>query len=373
MRVFFFSLCCVALFGASIDDRVTQLEQQLSTIYVENPIGTSGVTTAEASPQLVDDCYHWFFTIDALFFRMAMGGTEFAASSNQLGFRAEMPTFPLKGSEKAMSFQWDWGLRVGLGYQFEYDGWDVCAEFTYFDTNNSASLSAGRRGAIIPQKGYSRILFVTPGFDFDFSHATSAKSSLDFDFLRLDVELGRDFYVSRRLSIRPHFGPTAALFDIEQKVTYSGGEIPDGGLGVNSVHIRDEMELDCVGPRVGFDTDWSIGKEFSVFANAAIGILYGYYDIEHFEKFSANHDNRLKITTSMHRFLPMGEVQAGLAWARYWADCNYHTVVSVGFEAQHWWRVNQLFNINDASTLKWQHYSEDLMLYGIDLRFRIDF
>ena len=131
-----------------MDSRVSQLEKQMSQVRTENPMGTYGANTASARPDLVDG-NGWFFTADVLYWHGKVGGTDYAYSDQD-------PTaqLPIKGRNKDISFDWDWGLRAGVGYRFEHDGWDLSAQYTLFDSNGApmrAEVSMTLRGRYLPK------------------------------------------------------------------------------------------------------------------------------------------------------------------------------------------------------------------------------
>ena len=101
-----------------MDSRVTQLENQMQQVRTETAMGTYGAQTASARAEV--DGYGWFFNFDVLYWHAKVGGTEFAYTDQDP--RAQLP---VKGRTKDIDFEWDWGIRVGLGYNFEHDGWDL--------------------------------------------------------------------------------------------------------------------------------------------------------------------------------------------------------------------------------------------------------
>ena len=107
-----------AFAGMDMDSRVTQLENQMQQVRTETAMGTYGAQTATARPEV--DGRGWFLTLDVLYWHAKVGGTEFAYSDND-----PSANLPIRGRTKDIDFEWDWGVRVGLGYNFAHDGWDA--------------------------------------------------------------------------------------------------------------------------------------------------------------------------------------------------------------------------------------------------------
>lgn len=360
-----------AFAAMDMDSRVSQLENQMQQVRTETAIGTYGAQTATARAEV--DGYGWFFTFDVLYWHSKVGGTEFAYSDQDP--RAQLP---IRGRTKDIDFEWDWGLRVGLGYNFEHDGWDLKGQFTWFDTNGSDSTRAGINSSIVPLRGSSTIVATAANTGNQFLFSASAKSQYDFDYTAIDLEIGRAYFISGKLSFRPHWGLKTAWLDQEQITRYTGGNVDPAnpaalGLEGNTVHIKDDCDFWGLGPRVGLDSKWHLGYGFSIFGNVAGALLFGYFDVEHKERFSQVSDNRIKISANRHAFSPTAQMQLGLRYDKYIHDNKQHIGVGLGFEAQYWWRQNQMLKIDDAQVLKYERYSEDVSMHGLTLDIQWDF
>ena len=352
------------------DSRVSELENQMSQVATQTAMDTFGANTASARPN-VKDGIQWFITFDALFWRTKIGGTEYAYTDQD-----PAATLPVKGRTKHIEFDWDWGIRAGLGYNFDYDQWDVKAQYTWWDTNGSDSTRAGLNSSIIPMRGSSQLIEdPTTGQTEQFLFCTSAKSQYDFSYQAVDLELGRDYYVSSMLSLRPFWGLKTAWMDLEQITRYTGGDTQDGflGLGRNTVHVKEDSDFWGIGPRTGVDTRWYLGEGFSIFGNVALAALFGFFDVDHKEKYSAISTNRIRLHANRHAFSPTIQYQVGLRYASYVLERRYHISIGAAFEGQYWWRQNQMLKIDDAAVLRYERYSEDLAMYGLTLDARWDF
>jgi len=98
---------------------------------------------------------------------------------------------------KNFDFDWDYGFRLGAGYNFAYDQWDAQLYWTWFRTENRDSVSSKSEATVIPE------------FEAGLLSGRNANSaSIHWMILMnmMDWELGRKYWVSRDLSMRPFIG-----------------------------------------------------------------------------------------------------------------------------------------------------------------------
>ena len=354
--------------------RIAELESQMKQVGTMTPEGVFGANTASARPNVEGE--GWFLTFDVLYWRTKIGGTEYAyTDADPIG------KLPVNGKKKHMEFNWDWGLRAGLGYNFDYDGWDFRAQYTWWNSAGSDTTHAGQSNSITPLRGSATVTespqAQTKG---QFAFCTSAKSLFDLDYQTIDLELGRDYYMTDKVSFRPFWGVKTAWIDLEQKTQYTGGapiNVGQGslllGLSGNTVHVKEKSDFWGVGPRTGLNSRWYIGEGFSFFSNLSGAFIWGYFDVEHKEKYSAAQDGRMHLHANRHAFSPTMQLQMGLRYETYLNHDQQHLSLGIGFEGQYWWRQNQALKVDDRATLKYTRYSDDLAFYGITAEIKWDF
>lgn len=120
----------------------------------------------------------------------------------------------------------------------------------------------------------------------------------------------------------------------------------------------------------------------SVLNKFTIGTLYGKFQIQHSEKYSANELSKLKLRNNYHKFSPMTKYMFGLAQKCYFNDDQNHLMIKLAFESQYWWRVNQIIHMTDVFILdssfvnvltKPLHQAFDLGIIGVTFNIRLDF
>lgn len=105
----------------------------------------------------------------------------------------------------------------------------------------------------------------------------------------LDGEIGREFFVSKYLTVRPYMGVRGAWihqrYDVKYQTDLTVNDPEFFGFSLGSVTAT---QTDCaciknnfngVGPRAGFNTDWMLGAGFSFYANLGINLLWGQFDL----------------------------------------------------------------------------------------------
>ena len=342
-----------AFASTDIDSRVTQLENQMQQVRTETAIGTYGAKTASARPDAQEQRFS--ITTDVLYWHAKVGGTDFAYSDdNPIG------TFPTKGRTENVNFNWDWGLRLGVGYDFNHDDWDGRLHYAFFNTNGSDSLGSGLNSTVIPTKADPSIVQSSTSPDSSFRFCASAKSEFKLEYKAVDLDIGRAYFVSKKLSFRPSWGLKTAWIDQKQTTRYTGGTaVGEGqtlGLGNNSVHVKDVCDFWGLGPKAGIDSRWSLGCGLSLFGNLAGSLLYGHFEVDHKQRYTAIEANHIDMTTSRHGFSPAMQMQLGLRYDTEILNNTQHIGIGLGFEANYWWRQNQ--SLTSA---------QDVSLHGVTL------
>lgn len=333
------------------------LDQQMKQVRTMTEADTYGAKTADAT--FAPESNGFSLSVDLLYWYARIGGTDYVYTDDNL-----TSTLPLNGNTQEIDFDWDFGFRIGAGYQFDHDCWDVKAVYTYFESSGDDSTNAGLNSSLIPLKGTS---FIIDGTDDSFTSSTKATSQLNFDYDDVQLDLGRAFFVSRYLSFRPSFGLKGTWIDFTQTSKYSGGN-QAGQPDVNTVTVSDEDDFSGMGIVAGLSSNWYFGKGFSIFGNLASAMVYGNHKITHKEEYSANVDNKIRLFGNMHRWMPSVDYGLGVAYQVSLEDKKQAFEVSLGFEGTYIWSANQNLQVNNVNTpIKYNRYNEDISMHGVTL------
>ena len=343
-------------FGAmDLDCRVTQLENQMQQVRTETAMGTYGPKTASARPEI--NGYGWLFAFDVLYWHPKVEGTEFA-------YTRQSNSMPMKGKIKDLQFNWNWGLRFGLGYNISHDAWDFKAHYTWFDAKAGGATRQGVENSVVPLRASTAMI---AGEGKEFTSCSIAKSEFATYYKDLSLELGRAHFMSKYLSFRPHWGIKSARINQSQTIRYSGGDEANGGLGVHTVHVKDRCEFRGLGPRVGLDSKWHLGAGVSLFGNVNGALVFGAFDVDHEEQFSGDPKKHLELNSNQRAFSPTTHMHLGLRYDTYLHNCTQHLGIGLGFEAQHWWKQAQRFKVEGNAKSRMDYATNDLSLYGMTL------
>lgn len=369
------SLC--GLFAQeSVEQRLSDLEKEMADVCGKNTSGTTGATFAPGRKSDTDS--NWYIDAEVLLWHVKSGATDWAIIYDQ-------STPPSDGNMKTLGFDWDWGLRVGLGKYFEHDGCDLELLYTYYRTADSTSVSvpfrtpAGTGGA----SG-------NPGP----SGVTDGNFAAKVSYNCIDLSLGKSYFTSKNLMVHPYMG-IKNVWIVEQYklktdnfIDALGTYVPVAGTVITD--LEDTNKLWGIGPQVGLDFSWFLCNNFKLLSSVEGALLQGYFNVKQNEMFNVApvgvppQVTDIALKGNMHRFVPFGRILLGLGWGDYLNDNKQHIDLSLNYEVNYFWRENQMLNetnsdpnaaalTSDSIRLLVVRLSEDIGFYGVSFRVRVDF
>lgn len=368
----------MTLFGG-IDDRLDDLEAEMKQVSIYTPQDTHGASFAYARPEVFGE--NVFATFDLLYWHAKVGGSEYAYSFQPSIIQTGSILLPqLHGRTKHNDFDWEWGVKVGLGCHLAHDGWDLNAEYTWFESRSSNASTKASPSALMPLRLFSEML------------ALKAKSHFGLDYHNIDLSLGHSFFISKMVAFRPFVSVKTSWIDLDQDALYTASQLndflfpgPNQTVGLD-FKSKNRSRFWGLGPQIGINSKWFLGNRFSLFNDLAGSILYGYFQTNYRESIPPDnvqfsYGKIIKNRSKYHRFVPYIRLYAGLGWERYLNCDKQHIALKFGYEVQYYWRANQMSQIEDTSNpagsfslrILSQQLSEDVMLYGFTSEFRLDF
>ncbi len=320
---------------------------------------TNFVTLNSAVP---DSSNGWYIFADALYWHADVDAADWAFKNTNTD------AVITAGANHTLEFKWNYGFRVGLGANMDFDQWDTNLYYTWFQTSNSNAV--GTTGS---QNAWDEFGLAT--------EFTQGKIHWRVHYQNLDWELGRWFYVSRNLALRPHIGLKSAW--IRQRVGEHFTKL--GGV------LRAQSSTNNfwgVGPCGGLNTTWTFATvnthNFSFFGDFAGALMYGHFRVKHNEVSTVTGS-----TTPISGFKPSGlnrnlmvpmmQGMFGLSWDTSFNRNRCHFGLRVGYELQYWFRQNQML-INEAfpaaavtDVIAYQRANGALALQGLTFDLRFDF
>lgn len=338
-----------AALSADVNDaQVRNLENRVSAL--EQRKGASGMINPSGRPEVKDGA-DMFFTADLLIWQAHENGLSYVIKNKGADLS--------DSSTKELHYQWEPGVRLGIGWNTPHDGWDVCANWTYFHSKAQSHTHAGK-GSLYP-------VLIAPYFSEDTAVGIpySARSKLSFDLNMIDLELGREFFVSKWLTLRPFIGPRTAWIYQDMNVHYKGFEEGNYRVDMSNNYWG-------IGVRPGLNTQWGLGCGFSFFGNTALSLLYGFFDVDQTQSVSRTTYIDNNHSTRVGRAI--AEIQLGVRWERMFADDRCHFSVQAGWENFMFFGQNQFDRfVDDFNPGVFVANQGDLTIQGYTLAFRLDF
>lgn len=338
--------------SADMDARLTKLESQMKDAGTQTARGNFGARTATANPNL--DGYGFYLTADATLWQAIVDDAGYGL--------ANTTTTAVDGTLKDTRFDWAWGFKVGLGYFAEHDLWDTGFGFTWFRDHASRSVSATSPNFVIPEHGNSRTLEV----DSDY---TTVSDSWKLHYYDLDWQVGRNFFVSKYLALRPYTGVTTTwLYNTRLDHAFNS---------TSNFHVHDKDNFWGIGPTMGLDAKMYFGKNFSLFAGTSGSLLWGNHCVD---STSTNVTTGLvddNVKANFHRIMPVLNLALGLGYDTNFYSDNFNFGIKVGYESHYYFGANQMvkweYDGTSAEFARTSRVNGDLMLHGFNVNLAFSF
>lgn len=329
-----------------------------------------------------------------LVFQAKEDGLNFAFQNNPQ-FKSEYSTDSLfndiNGNFVNMSFRWMPAFKINMGFQTPKKAWDTNFRWTYFHSTNSKSVtSAGNISGL----GLFPI-WVLPNNQFAINNPIlfrKASSSWNLTFNTIDWELGLNSLLTKHLSSRLFMGLKGAIIDQSLKANYSDGVLfPNAGFlaedATNSfqpISANAKMKNNAygVGPRLGLQSMWRLGKGLSFLADISGALPFYHFilkrqdeDVTNFPNIPLEETIRHKLSTSIWTYRPNLETNLGLAYSLCFGKKNNRTFgTSLSYEMQYFWEQNMM-SLLVGESIQYIPFAQrgDLILQGVNINFRFGY
>lgn len=266
------------------------------------------------------------------------------------------------------NFKWDYGFRIGAGSNLTYDQWDTTLSWTWFRTDAKHSIPFNPNATVGAEFFGAFLSFALENNDvLNTSESLSVRWSLLFNMF--DWELGRGFWVSNDLSIRPFLGLKGGWIHQSIDATYDN-------LSVNSVatpnvgieHLKNDFW--GIGPSGGINTKWRVrdfgSHFFDLFGDFSAAEMWGTWSCS--DVYSTSIPTTSSVNSknsSLGALMCRGFV--GIGWDADFRTKQSHFAAKLGYEMQIW------FNQLRIATFQLQRLHNDLTLQGVTFNCRLDY
>ncbi len=350
----------------NLESRVSSLEQRKASKGIVNP----------PERPIVKNGFNFSFQGDVFIWQASESDLGYAVKNNY------GTTYVNDGKTLKPYFSWDWGFKLALGSNMLHDGWDLFFQWTRFYTLNSEhGVSAEPGGTLYPTYANAALATngSTPGPIQSGFQAASAYWKLRLNLL--DLELGREYYVSKWLTLRPHAGLRSAWLRQRYNINYNNGTI-DSVPG-QDISVRMRNNFWGLGLRGGLDDRWLLGGGLSAFGNFATALLLGHFKIQQFETLASVPPvaTRLHVEEWFKAARVSMDMAAGLRYEDFFCHDHYRLMFQLAWEQHLFFNQNQLMKFpTSAGAAAGQEYpgqlisnDGDLNTQGVTLSVRLDF
>jgi len=375
-----------ALGLASLSTAMVAADQAQQTTQPPMPMGVtsqpSGVITPPVAPRVTNGA-DVYLTADFIYWKAYQEGLGYAISGEN-NYSTDTPFGPettgqtlTRGHEKSAASHFQPGFKVGFGLEFEHDGWDLFAQYTWLNPATKHNSIKDVNGNTLFGTTATNYAGWITGYGASFNGLSQASSSHRLSYNVLDVEMGRNFFVSRYMTLRPHFGLKSAWLTQSFSSNYSfnpnytaSPETETSSIYSESVHQSQRSW--GLGIRAGLDPVFHFTRCWGMYGNLALSAMYTYYK-DRLNDTLYNQAGTVatqvqRVTASHHTVTPVLEMGLGLTYMTWFYDESYMFDVRAGWEEQVWFGNNQFLNTDQT------HSSNgNLSFQGFTLKFGFHF
>lgn len=354
------SLVAVTSSLSAVDDmQMRNLENRVSAL--EQRRGANGMINPPARPVVKDGCDFWIQG-EGLFMQPTEDGLSLAIPT-------DASVSYVDGRIHNAKYDWSWGFRVGAGYNMPHDGWDLMFGWTWFRAQDH-----NHKDRVVNENMLGTQM-VPATANADVSNLDRASAHLHLQINMADLEMGREFFVSKWLTLRPHLGFRGAWVRRTFDPKYTGGSIAPAGA---SDDVYRKNSISGFGILGGLDSQWGLGSGWSFYGNFALSMIYGRQHTSLKEYTSTANSNpgteRWDGRNHWTAVRPITDLAIGLRWDHLFADDQYRVRFQVGWEQLLFFGFGQDMNFYDSTAIAANgNQAGDLGLSGISFQARFDF
>jgi hypothetical protein len=240
---------------------------------------------------------------------------------------------------------WNPGVRAGMGYTFSgQDYWTLQGLWTFFHTHQGSHASH-----IVPWWG--------TGVLGDFADHASAHWDLTYN--TVDLDLGRDYFIAKTLSVHPLIGIRGALIEQQYHTHYES---------ITPASFKADTDFWGIGAHLAASMQWHCSSAFSLLGNIGASLLYADFNIH--ETYSAPVHESVKdsFTTGAANL----EAMLGFEWQMFFDQNKCRVSVVAGYEWSEWFSQNRITKADTVNNL-FSKEKGNLTLQGASLQVRLDF
>jgi hypothetical protein len=308
------------------------------------------------------------FFVDAsfLYAQAFMDNLDYVEQLNLIGLTGP-DTISVADTDIEPNFHWRPGFKVGIGYIFcEREQWKLGLEWTHLNSKGDHSIPNQTLEMLAIN---SLEIFPIWSGNQNGQFLTGSEASWKLRFNTLDLSLGRDFFISRWISVYPYFGLRAAwihqkynlVYDSFWTITIPNSTTPGDPITIGRFHdmaFQRENHMDFhnnfkgIGFRFGTQFLMHITENFGIIGNIAASMLYGQFNINIDSDTAYPTDDSSdpvslgviqgKYHKNFHRLRTNLDTELGLQWENFFCCDEYRFELSASYAFSVWYDQLQL-------------------------------
>jgi hypothetical protein len=297
----------------------------------------------------------WDFRDDLLYWTSYETGLGFTTKPSDVLTTSDFTT----AKKIQPNFQWEYGFRLLLAYTNTDKTWTNDIAWVHIQTkaNRTAQYNAGSPNF----QGVFPVWSVGPDtLAGDYAGTASFNLHLHTDLVDLNTQYNWTCF--DQWKITPFFGVRFASFRQNMRIKYEGGTF-FSGTDLNKVR----QKIFGAGPRIGLNTSYPIGCNFSVFAIGAIDPMIGRFTTKQRELYLDA--ERFDYSSTKNQFMLGLDYDLGVKWQGYLLETWPEVTLSISWEGHTFYYKNRFKDGNFDFFPSRQHLS----LYGLTLSAAFNF
>lgn len=361
---------------ASNKSDIQELKQRVDCLESKNTCCSSnGCSTCSYDP---DYNTAFYIAAEALYLKAAESGL-----TNVIKAIPEGGAMVDSGRSRHPRFNWHWGFRVDVGYNMCHDLWDIYASWTRYHFKDHRTTTLGE-----PRDPFATgfpTLF--PFWTFsDGTPINESETTWKVHLDMIDLQLGREFFVTNYLSLKPHIGLRTGW--IRQTYNIEDSAFASANLVAAAINFDIDMKNNFwgIGVVAGLDTKWQLGCGFAIYGNFAFSVLDGHFHTSY--DFTAGTPlfiaedppltvlSELENTNHQNMAVFVADLSLGLRWESPFACDRFLFGIWAGYEQHVYFEQNQFTNYQfDYNSRVVNYYADggnlstNGIVVGAELRF----
>lgn len=340
-----------------------------------DPVPQIQLIPAYNAPARVDvrGCWDIYAGASFIYWQAMQDDMEFAASATANGGlydtdAGDKTTAAIIGH----NFEYKPGFKVLVGMNFDHDYWDGYAEYTWFHSTTTTSVS--RQSLVAPDITDAGINAVNSSL-LGSAAFNSSSQEWKLRFQALDAAMARTYYVGTKLTFRSIFGARFAWITQYKTIDSVGDATGTPASFDGTYNQKQNFSSWGAGILGGLNTNWMIGEGFRMIGNGSVDILYTRVQ-------TTNTKEQLTVTGSApitfafpearpDFLMPHMALEYGFGWESYFDCNNWHIDLLATYGFQVFWDAN-LFREMDSNAYG-KLSNGNLYMHGLTVSAKLDF